>query len=296
MSKSRSVGIILVMLSALLWGSIGFFIQKMNGFGFDSLQIAFLRLASAAVFNMILLFCMQPHDFGIKVRDIPLFLGLGIGSVALMVCCYFLAIQMCALSTASILMYLSPIWVMLMSALFFHEKITGRKIIALVFALAGCILVAGVAQQTSSPLGIMLGILAGISYALYSILSRIALKRYTPFAVTAYAFLIATVATIFVVDIYDIIQKIVYIENAGTFILWTACLGIFTAVLPFLLYTIALHWIEASHAAILATLEPVVNALVGVFLFHERLTLLSIIGMGCIISTVVILNTNTKHE
>jgi drug/metabolite transporter (DMT)-like permease len=66
-----------------------------------------------------------------------------------------------------------------------------------------------------------------------------------------------------------------------------------TAVVPFLAYTLGLRSVEASKAGILATIEPMVATLFGVFAFSEPLTLLSGLGVALILAAVVILNTST---
>jgi hypothetical protein len=95
---------------------------------------------------------------------------------------------MMPLSTAAILLYTSPIWIMLMSVLFFHEKLTRKKLIALTFAFAGCIMVSGVSGKRLTIPGLLIGLGSGIGYGLYSILGTVALRRYSPYTVTAYAY------------------------------------------------------------------------------------------------------------
>lgn len=72
-----------------------------------------------------------------------------------------------------------------------------------------------------------------------------------------------------------------------------------TAVIPFLTYTLGLRSVEASKAGILATVEPMVATLIGIFVFSEPLTLMSGIGVLLILAAVVILNVsngNSRHE
>ena len=72
--------------------------------------------------------------------------------------------------------------------------------------------------------------------------------------------------------------------------------GIVTAVIPFLLYTLGLEHVEASRAAILATVEPMVATLIGIFIFHEYLTPLSALGILCILGAIVILNRPVREK
>ena len=73
-----------------------------------------------------------------------------------------------SLSTAAILLYTAPTIVMLLSALFFKEKITPIKLAALVMAFAGCCLVSGLGQGENalSLGGLLFGLGSGVGYAL----------------------------------------------------------------------------------------------------------------------------------
>ena len=96
-----------------------------------------------------------------------------------------------SLSAAAILLYTSPIWVTLLSALLFYEKLTAAKLAALCMAFGGCVLVSGLGGGGLTLRGLLLGLGAGLGYGLYSILGSIALRRYSAFTVTALTFLIA---------------------------------------------------------------------------------------------------------
>ena len=125
------LGPALIILAGIFWGSMGIFVRRLSSFGFAPIQITSIRLTLAAVgFCLIQLICV-PAGFHISIRDLPLFLGLGVGSVLFFSSCYFTAINMMSLSTAAILLYTSPIWIMLMSVLFFREKLNGKKLLAL---------------------------------------------------------------------------------------------------------------------------------------------------------------------
>ena len=73
-------------------------------------------------------------------------------------------------------------------------------------------------------------------------------------------------------------------------------LGIVTCYLPYLLYIYGLTGLETGKASILASFEPVVATLVGIFVFHEKLTLLSALGCVCVLSAVVLLNLKRRQK
>ena len=67
-------------------------------------------------------------------------------------------------------------------------------------------------------------------------------------------------------------------------------IGLFCCILPYLLYTAGLQHVEAGKAAILATIEPFVAALLGILLFHEEITFFKLLGMAAIFGAVLLLN------
>lgn len=289
-SSSSALGPILIILAGIFWGSMGIFVRKLGTYGFSPIQIVCIRVVLAALVFCLIQLIKDPAGFKISLRDIPLFLGLGLGSILFFTVCYFTAITMMSLSTAAILLYTSPIWIMLMSLLFFHEKMTSKKVIALVLAFGGCVLVSGISGGELTVAGLFVGLGAGIGYALYSILGTIALRHYTPFTVTTWTFLFAAIGSILISHPADMAVKFIAAPSLSGLLGFCLLTALVTAVIPFLAYTLGLRSVEASKAGILATVEPMVATLIGIFVFSEPLTLTSGLGVLLILSAVVILN------
>lgn len=290
MEHRRNIGPLLIILAGIFWGSMGIFVRKLGTYGFTSVQIVAIRITLAALVFSIVLFIRDRSGFRITLRDLPLFLGLGFGSILFFTVCYFTAITIMPLSTAAILLYTSPIWIMLMSMLFFREKLNRIKLIALALAFAGCVLVSGISGEGITLVGLLIGLGSGIGYGLYSILGTIALRRYSPYTVTTYTFLFAAVGSWLVCGPADMISKFTAAADLP-FLLFFCCLtALVTAVIPFLSYTLGLRTVEASRAGILATIEPMVATLIGILVFAEPLTLLSGLGILLILTAVVLLN------
>lgn len=283
---------LLIILAAVFWGSMGIFVRGLTDLaGFTSIQIVSLRLSVAALSFTLILFIKDPKGFRIRPKDIPLFLGLGFGSILFFTTCYFTAIRMMTLSVAAILLYTSPIWVMLLSLLLFHEKMTVRKLLALSISFLGCILVSGLGSGSNISFpGILIGLGSGLGYGLYSILGTIALRRYSTYTVTTYTFVTAAIGSLFVCSLPDLWHKITVCSRKPYLCVFILLTGLVTAVIPFLLYTLGLEQVEASRAAILATLEPMVATLIGVIVFHEYMTLSSLLGILCIVGAIILLN------
>lgn len=289
----KTNGTLLIILAGIFWGSMGIFVRGLTALaGFTSIQIVCVRLTVAALTFALILLIKDARGFRIRIKDIPLFLGLGFCSILFFTTCYFTAIRMMTLSIAAILLYTSPIWVMLLSLLLFHEKMTRPKFVALVISFLGCIFVSGIGSGGSAvtPAGILIGLGAGLGYGLYSILGTLALRRYSTYTVTAYTFVTAAAGSLFISSLPDLWHKITACTSKPYLYILIVLTGLVTAVIPFLLYTLGLEQVEASRAAILATIEPMVATLIGVVVFHEYLTVLSVLGILCILAAIILLN------
>lgn len=287
-------GPFLIIIAACFWGCMGIFVRHLGTFGFSAIQIVSIRITLAALFFALILFAKDRKGFKIRPRDIPLFLGLGFGSILFFTVCYFTAITIMPLSTAAILLYTSPIWIVLMSAIFFREKMNCKKLVALALAFAGCVLVSGISGEGITLKGLLIGLGSGIGYGLYSILGTVALRRYSPYTVTAYTFLLAAIGSWFISSPADMLSKFSAASYSSSLILFCFLTALVTAVIPFLFYTLGLRSVEASKAGILATVEPMVATIVGITCYSEALTLLSATGIALILAAVVVLNWKQK--
>ena len=290
------IGILLIILAACFWGSMGIFVRKLGEYGFSSIQIVSIRITIAALVFCIILLIKDRTGFRISPRDIPLFLGLGLGSILFFTVCYFSAIAIMSLSTAAILLYTSPIWIMLMSMLFFYEKMNSRKLVALVLAFTGCVLVSGISGDGMTVTGILLGLGAGFGYGLYSILGTIALRKYSPYTVTTYTFVVAAIGSWIICQPVNLISKFKAAGSPSGLLLFCILTAILTAVIPFLFYTLGLRTVEAGRAGIIATIEPLVATVIGMICFSEPVTILSGAGIVLILTAVVILNCKGRQK
>ncbi len=286
----RNPGPALILLAGCLWGSMGIFVRYLNAYGFTSIQIASVRVTLTALAFWILLPFRDGGGLKVTLREVLLFLALGCGSVLVFTTCYFAAIERMPLSAAAILLYTSPIWIMLMSVLFFREKLTGRKLLALILAFSGCVLVSGISGEGITLPGLILGLCSGIGYGLYSILGTIALRRSSAYKVTAWAFLFAAAVSWLICRPGEMISRFAAAEDLKRLLLLCGLTALVTAVIPYLAYTLGLRTVEPGRAGILATVEPMVAALLGILVFSEPLSFLSALGMALILAAVILLN------
>ena len=289
---SAKTACLMIIAAGCMWGSMGFFNRYITVYGLDQMQIVFLRMLVAAVGLAIVLLIKGKALFRIKFKDVWCFIGSGMISMLCLNITYFYAMQYTTLSVAALLLSTSPAYVMLFSAILFGEKMNGRKILALMVMLAGCVFITGVAEGelVLSWQGLLFGLSSGICYALYSIFGRFALnKGYTSETIAFYTFLFAFIG----IAPFGNVGAIGQVADVKLVILAIA-MGVVTCIFPYVLYTKGLSGVENSLAAILATSEPVTATLIGGVIFKEDLSLGNAIGIVLIIASVLIMNRPKK--
>ena len=276
-----------VILAAACWGVIGLFNRILGELGVGVLQRVTIRNFGALVVLTAVFAIVRRDVFRVKLRHLPLFLGSGIVSVLGLSIVYFQCQMECSLAVAGILLYLAPSFVVLMSAALWKAPITRRKVAALVLALVGCGLVSGLVggEVTASPRGLLLGVASGFCYATYTVFSHYALGHYDSLTMTYWTFVFAGLGSLAFWDTAAITATLA----DGRGIAGALGLAVIATALPYLLYTKGLEGVESGKASIIANVEPVVGALVGVFVFGETLSLWVILGIVCVLGGVLLL-------
>ena len=286
---------LLIVTAAVLWGSMGLFVRTLTALGYETFQLVFCRSILTATILIIYLLIFDKEKLKIKLRDLWMFILPSIVSVILFNYCYMNAINSGSMSIAATLLYTSPIFVTVISAFAFKEKITPLKIAALVMAFAGCILVSGFIDSANSisTRALIFGIGSGVTYGMYSIFTKIALKKYSPLTFTAYTFLISAIISFFM---FDRPALVTLIEQKPSDIILLVLFALTINVVPSTCFTIGLKHIDAGKANITATLEPVVATLFGIFMFNEKLTVICTLGIVLVLSSAVMLNAPRKKH
>lgn len=276
-----------ILLAGSLWGLIGLFNRHLTAGGLSASSIVAVRNIGGLVVLGLVLLMLDRSVFQIKVRHLPYFFGTGVVSILLFTLCYFTAQQMCSLAVAAILLYTAPAFVVVLSAILFRDKLTKSKLAALILAFLGCTFVSGIwsGNLTVTGLGLLLGIASGFFYGLYSIFGRYALTHYQPLTVTFYTFVFAGVGSLFLLKPAELYAAL----SQPPMALIALGLVVISTVFPYILYTRGLAKVDSGRASILASVEPVVAALVGVLAFGEPMSIMVALGLVCILISVYIL-------
>ena len=286
MSDNRK-GALLIILAGTCWGVISIFINYLSAAGLGEMQISFLRQFFAVLVFALIILTRDRSKFRIPLKDLGLIMLVGFINGVLFNFLYFYTIVHSRASIAVVLLYTSPVFVIILARIFFKEKITRNKFIALVLTVVGCVFVTGVLGEgyTPPPAAILTGVLTGLAYALNNILTSAAVKKNDPLTVTMYTLLFSFM---FLIP-FSGWNSLTSMCRANPMILAVAFLMcLVTAVLAQYFFSVGLGLIESGKAAIYGATEPIVGSLVGIFIFHEESNLMKIIGIIMVIAAILL--------
>lgn len=285
-------------ISGICFGSAGIFVRKLSE-NMNSTSIISSRILIAILLLGLWIAVRYPMNFRIKLKDSWIFVGAGVLGTLGLNLCYNFSINELSLSLAAVLIALAPIFVMIFAFFMFHEAITVKKVISIILALVGCVLTSGILENNASMHWSWIGILVGSAsagfYALYSIFSKIGMKKsYPALTITFYSMLAITVVLLPFTQWDNMAHYIAAnpLRNTLFMVMHSLC----TAVCPYAFYTVALDHMEAGKASILCSCEPVAAMVFGLFFFGEIPTVLSVTGLIIVLLALAMLVLSDKRQ
>ena len=285
----QSKPVLAVIGAGVSWGIISIFVRRLSAAGLSPLQISLIRMVTAVLCLFPLLVLRDPGKLRIRLRDLWMFVGTGIVSVVLFNTLYFYTTVQSQASVAVVLLYTSPAFVMLLSALLFREKITRRKLLCQGMTVLGCALVGGIFGGGTRLTGriLLAGLGSGFFYALYTIFARVALRRYDSMTVTAYTFLLGALGSLPLGRAADTVSVL---TARPLLLLFCLGIGLVSTALPYVLYTWGLQRMDSGRAAILVAVEPLVGAVLGMAAYGEPHDLPKLLGIALILGAILVTN------
>jgi DME family drug/metabolite transporter len=286
-SHSGGYGWALVMLAAVTWGTSGTTSRLLASHaGAGPFLVGFVRVAVAA--PLLMLAAWRLEDISPPRSWAPL--GAGICMAAYQVC-FFSAVPSAGVAIASLLaICTAPLMIALLAALFLHERLTLRTMLALGLGVAGtALLVGGGRSGPHLLLGGVLALLAGFGYAVYAIISKAALARTSPLPLSAWTF---SIAAVLLIPALLVNHPSPHVIAAG----WPLFLylGVIPTAVAYGLYTHGLRRTTATVAGISSLLEPLTATVLGLVIFHEHLGLLGAVGGILLLAGLVLLVTDQE--
>ncbi|MBB5172537.1 DMT family transporter [Texcoconibacillus texcoconensis] len=292
---NQYVAYYITMIGASFWGLTGLFVQSLYDFGFSAWDIVAIRMTGASLILFTFLFLFSRKSLRIHRKHLLHFFGLGVVSITFFNWCYFVLMDRTSLSIAVVLLYTSPIFVMLLSRIFYGEMITRQKMLALTLTVVGCALAVQFLPFGGSSISwidLLLGLASGFFCALYSVIGKQVSQHYSVLTITSYSLFAGTLVLFPTSQLWDDASRFLISE------VWIYILGVIvvSTIFAYVLYTYGLSQIESSRAAILSTMEPIVAVLVGVFVFDDVLTFLQWLGVVLVIFSAFVTVFSKEHR
>lgn len=280
-----------IVIAGILWGTSGIFFNMLEPLGFSPVQMTAMRGSVSAIVMSLYVLIFKRKCFRVRIGEFLAFACSGL-SVFFTATCYYAAIDASSVSTAVVLMYTAPVFVMIYSVMFLGEKLNPEKAVSVIMMISGCALVSGIiGGMKFSFYGILLGLASGVAYSAYNIFTKIQMiNKSDSMSATLYCFIVmGAVATVFCKpgNMLSIAAK-----NPMPAIPLMIGIGVLTCVLPYFFYTMALRDIPAGTATALGIIEPMSATIFSVVFFNEKLGVASLCGIILILVAVVMLSRN----
>ncbi|WP_034409304.1 DMT family transporter [Deinococcus murrayi] len=277
----------LVLTAAVLWGLLGILGKGAQEAGVGALEVAFWRAALGGVlFALHAGLTRAPLPRG---RDLGVTALFGLVGVSVFYGAYQLAVRTGGASLAAVLLYTAPAFVALLGWGLLRERLGAREALAVAGTLGGVALISlgggGGVTVTGAALG--WGLLSGLTYSLYYLYGKAFFGRYAPTALYAVALPVGALGLLPFVTF-----------GTATLAAWGSlvAIAVLSTYLAYLAYSAGLRHLPATRASVIASLEPVVAAVLAALIFGERLSALALAGAALVVGAALLLSVGGRQE
>ncbi len=287
-STGQARGYLLVLLAASLWATLGVIYNYLAGFGLPPLAVAGLRAGLGGLILLVGLLALRRSWLRLNPAALRTVIVYGIFGIALFYAAYINAILTVGVAVAAVLLYTAPAWVAVIAWRFLGERLTRNHLVALLLTLAGSALVAQVLQPgllRVNAVGIAWGLLSGLTYGLWSVFNKVGVRHTNPWTLQCYGMLVGAAVLMLLQPLAPL---------AGTFqspaaIFWLLLLALGPTVGASVAYAAGVRSVPVSTASLIATIEPVLAALLAFLVLGQTLSAGQMAGGALILLAVWLL-------
>lgn len=285
----RAAGVLLIVLGASAWGTLGIFATTLYEAGLKPVDVAATRVTVAWIGFAVIEIIFNPVRVRLTQRQQALLALHGLIAVALYNLLYFGAIAQVGIALAVTLLYSAPAWSAVLGYFLLRERHPPRVYLAVPLAVTGVALAvtnpAGFSRSVPTA-GLLLGLGAALAYALFSIFGKVLLRDCPPSTLLFYSFGTGAIVLGAIAGLDGGGDRLMAINPAGWLVLLAA--GVFSTFLAYLAYTEGLRRTPASLATLLAATEPVVAVALGLVVAGEHLSKYQFGGIVLVLAATVI--------
>lgn len=269
-----------IAMAGILWSTLGLFGNILMERGLSSEQVAFTRLFIGFIVLSLYSLIRRPEVLKINLKGLLYCGAIGIICQGLFNKCYFKAVEVTGVSIAAVLLYTSPLFLAVFSKMVYKEKMTRAKIISLILCCIGAIMAVtgGVLDlEGINTYGIIMGIMAAITYALMPIISKNALKEFSSETILIYGFLFGAM---FMIPSAKPVEMMGFVTNMNV-LPYMILLGVFPAAMAYIFYAEGIaRGCELSIVGVVASVELIAASIIGWTVVGEVFTIGKVIGVA----------------
>lgn len=281
----------MIVLAASAWGTLGVFAITLYEARLEPVDVAAARVTVAGIGFAVIAMISKRELVRLTLRQLGCLASHGLVAVALYNLLYFGAIAQLGIALAVALLYSAPAWSAVLGYLLLRERQPVRVYLAVPLAVIGVAL--AVTNSTKFGLGlgipatgVLLGLGAGLAYALFSVLGKPLLRDCPSSVLLFYSFGTGSLILLAAAWLDGGGARLMSIAHTDWLVLLAA--GIFPTFLAYLAYTEGLRRTPASLATLLATAEPMVAVVLGFVLAGERLSVYQFVGIVLVLAGALI--------
>ncbi|HZZ92863.1 MAG TPA: DMT family transporter [Usitatibacter sp.] len=295
---ARVGGAVLVAIAAIAFSGKAVIIKLAYRYGVDAVTLLALRMAfSAPLFVVVAAWAAKRVPQAPLARaDARNIVILGIVGYYLSSFFDFLGLQYITAALERLLLFVHPTFVVLLSALLFGRRITGRDVAAILLSYLGIGLVFGndvMTQRGNVVLGSAWVLLSALLYAIYLLGSGRLVHRVGTLRFASYAGLVSCVAVVahyFVTrDVHVIFSQPPAVYGYGLL------MAVVSTVLPIILTSEGIKRLGASHASIVGAVGPVATIFLGAVFLGEAITAIQLAGAGLVLAGVLAISLQKRR-
>lgn len=288
-NSSSARGYLLVLLAAALWATLGVVYTVLaETYGLPPLAVAAFRAGLGGLLLLLGLLLLRPSWLRVNRQAALVAVLYGVFGIALFYAVYINAILTAGVAVAAVLLYTAPAWVAVIAWRFLGEQLTRTHLVALGLTLLGSALIAQVYRPELlrvNAWGIFWGLLSGLTYGLWSVFNKVGVRHTSPWTLQCYGML-AGAAVLLLVQPLAPLQGALQAPGA---IFWLLVLALGPTVGASVAYAAGVMTVPVSVASLVATLEPVLAALLARVVLGETLAVGQMAGGALILVAVWLL-------
>lgn len=282
--NSKVKGYICGILAAVSYGTNPLGALNLYADGMNTNSVIFYRYALATTILAVIL-AVQRKSFAVTRREFTVLTVLG-ALMAASSLTLFASFNFMDAGIASTILFVYPVMVAVIMAVFFKEKVTAITVISITMALSGIsLLYKGGDGATLSVIGVLLVVASSLTYAVYIVVVNKSSLRMSSIKLTFYVLLIGT----FFIISYSFLGEGAQLQPLTTMheLTYALVLAVFPTIISLILMVVAVHNVGSTPTAVMGALEPITAVCIGVFVFNEEFTMR--LACGCVLILVAVI-------